>query len=505
MRRPVEPLMLVALVTLTGCGRRAAFDAPLDTRAPVALRSAALYVVPGQDAVALFAPRAGVLRWTELDARPRSAWPAPGGEAVVVLDDEAGATWLAVDRGRVVAARRYDLGADFDAVAFAPDGARFVAYHAPGGAPEAALRNPNQIALVDAAGAPGPENPVRRTLRAFGSEPTTLVISPLMDIAGARRQLVWALADRYLALFDLAAPAAEEVVVHLTLATDATHVVPRQVVNGVAGDGPAAFVRAGGSDDVFALTFPDVGEPGVVPRPYLNALPCGDRPADLAVVAVDGGPRVFAVNAGDASLAVIDPKTARRRTVPVGLPVSRLLPFHAPRDDGRDGRFALLWSPEGEAVVFADLDLAERRGGRALTPLVLDGHVLSVEPLPGRRAAVARLDSDRLVILDFDARTATPLAANGSLTDVVVDPSGDRVYAGVAAEGFSVVVVDVDTGTPASAEVPAGPGRLLLIPGDGRLLVDHGAETGHLSVLENLEDARFAEHRGLLLEGALDR
>ncbi len=488
MNRAVFSIVLA----LVGCDRDPALDRPLDPIGPYALADHVAWVVPGQREAVWLRPTDMRLRRVALEAVPETAHAAPNGDGLLVLDAE-GATWLPTGGG----ARRVALGGAYRRVAFAPDAARVVLY-GEGGGGRATLSNPNQIAIVDLESGEA----VERTLRSYGSAPQAIEIGPAQQLAGADRQLAWLLAERYLAVLDLAAPEAREVVVHLVLADDTREVTPTQVEFAEIEGAQTAFVRAIGSDDIFSLTFPEAAGADEVPRPYLNQLAAARSPTDLAVETVAGGQRIFTCGGG--TLTVTHPVTGRRTAVPVGVPASRLLPFSAPRDDDLvegDGRFALLWSPNSKAVVFADLDLLERRGGRALTPLVLSVPVTELSPLPGRRGAVARLGSAGVALLDFEARTATPLTASGRLLSLVVEPSGDRLHALVEDGHHAVVTVDSDTGASHDVEISGG-GALVYVPGADRVVVDHGAAWGHLSVVAG---ERVTELDGVLLKGALDR
>ncbi len=493
MRRVILILTLVAIGV--GCDRHPSFDQELDPEAPHALRSHVAWVLPSQQQVTLLHPDTLQLHRVALAAAPEAAHRAPDGRGLLVLDAE-GVTWIPVSDAGVGAARRIALNGAYRRVAFAPEANRAVLF-GEAGSGRAALSNPNQIAIVDLDTGEATE----RTLRSYGSAPQTVAIGPAGPLAGFDRQLAWLLAERYLAVLDLTAPAAPEVVVHLVLADDTREVTPTEMAFAEVDGVQTAFVRALGSDDVFSLVFPDEAAVDAVPRPYLNQLAAAPAPSDLVVDTVADGQRVF--TAGADILSITHPATGRRTAVEVGLPASRILPFNAPRDDDLvqgDGAYALLWSEGSSAVVFADLDLVERRGGRALTPLVLSAPITGLQPLPNRRGAVARLGDIGLALLDFEARTATPLMASGRLVSLVVAASGDRIHALVEDGDHALVTIDTDTGASTATPLSGG-GVLLHIPGVDRAMVDHRHDWGHISVLR---DETITERDGVFLEGALD-
>lgn len=482
-------LLLLGMLTglLAACERPDHYNRSLDPGAAHVLDTHIAWVLTSQRQVVLVDPTAPHARRIALDGEARATHVAPDRRGLLVLDLD-GATWIPLNG----AVRRIPLGGAYQRAAFAPEGDRVVLYAEQGAG--ATLSNPNQIAILDLSTGTA----VERTLRSYGSAPQQVVLAP--ETAG--RPLAWLLAERYLALIDLSLPTAREVVVHLVLAADPREVTPAQVAFAEVDGVPVTFVRALGSDDLFSLTFPEAPAAGEVPRPYLNQLPGAPRPADLWVGTVAEGPRVFSCGSG--VLAITHPVTGRRVAVEVGVPANRLLPFRAPRpeDPEIEGQFALLWSENSPTVVFADLDLVERRGGRALTPLSLPVAITHLEPLPGRRGAVARLGETGLALLDFDGQTATPLTASNRLTAMVVEPSGDRVHA-LITDGYaetSVVAIDTDTGATTDRPVPGGDGALLYVPGVDRVVVDHSANWGRMSVL----DAEVTEYEGFFLEGVFE-
>ncbi|MEZ4465255.1 MAG: hypothetical protein R3F43_12380 [bacterium] len=261
------------------------------------------------------------------------------------------------------------------------------------------------------------------------------------------------------------------------------------------------FIRARGSDDVFSLTFPDA------PRRPRRAAPPLPQPAPRGAgrggsLGRRGGgrPRIFTT--GAAGLAITHPATGRRTMVPLPAGAGgRLLPFRGPRPDdaAAEAHFALLWGPGRSLAVFIDLDRVEQRGQQAVTPLALPFPVSDLLPLPGRRGAVARIGDGGIALLDFDARTATPLTASAPLRDLIVEPGGARVHA-LLDDGYreaAVVSLDAATGATQDVRLPRG-GRLLFVPGVDRVVVDHGETWGRISGLDGTEVTDF---RGFFLEG----
>ncbi len=503
LSRALLPLAAVACAAALGCDRPPAFERGLGAGQPLALDRHVVWTLRDQPALFTLDPASMRTRLDPLPATPTLTAVGPDRSGLLLLDDQPTVRWVIFDNGAPETVFETPLTGRYARVAFAPDRRRAVLFS--GGADTGqVLQNPNQVAIVDLeTGAL-----VERTLRSFGDVPQSIIVSPEAVVAGAERQLAWALSNRYLALFDLAAPMADEVIVHLTLAGDTRTVAPTEVTLAEAGEGLAAFVRAAAADDIFALGFAE-GEPGVVPRPYLNQLPAGQRPSDFAVLAVDAGPRVFAVEPSLPGISVIEPTTAGRVAVQSDLPVSRILPFEAERDDGTPGRFALLWQAGAAGVVFADLDRLEEQRGRALTPLVVGGSISDVQPIPGRRMAVGRVGGNRVVILDFDARTATPLDAADEIQALIVAPDGAAIYLVTASDDLAVLATDtLIASTVSLTEHFADVQQLLHVPGADRLVaVLAGPDTGRVVVAPtaDLSPEVLQRRDGIFLEGVFDR
>ena len=496
LRSKATHLALSALLlVVAACDRDPRYERSLTPQASVALRHHLAWTIRPQRRIAFLRVTDLAVQFVDLPHTPTATHLAPDGRGLLVTD-RSGATWVASDAPDLAAPVRIATGGDYRRASFGPDGTRAVLFDDQGG-PGATLRNPNQIAVVDLTTGAVSE----RTLRSYGSAPQAVRVAP---IGADGRQLAWLLAERYLAVIDLAAPQAEEVVAHLVLDDDTRNVTPVQLQFGTVDGALTTFIRAAGSNDVFTLTFPESAPADVVPRPYLNQLPAARGPIELQVETTVDGLRVFTCARG--TLAVTHPVTGRRTVIPLDAPVDRLLPFRAPRNDDlagdAEGLFALLWSEGSETVQFADLDLAERRGERAITPLVMSAPVTDIQPLPGRRGAVAQLGTFGLALLDFEARTATPLTANGRLQQLIVQPDGARVYALIAGDSrHSVVTVDVETGASFATSIPARAIAIHFLPDANRVVAEYEDWWGRVRVIDAAGEV--VDREGFMLEGAL--
>lgn len=484
-------LLCLLLVGVTACERDPRYDRALAPGPGRALQHHVTWVLPAQRRLAVLRVTDLALRFFDIGAEPIAVETAPEAGGLLIVDP-AGALWFEVVGAELSAPVRFATTGQYRRVAFSPDGQRVVLFDDRGGT-GATLRNPNQIAILDLETG----GVVERTIRSYGSAPQAVRIAPAAD----GRQLAWLLAERYLAVIDLTAPEAREVVAQLVLPGDPRDVTPLQLEFGVVDGAPATFVRAEGSDDVFTLTFPEAAAADTVPRPYLNQIPVIEGPTEMRVEPTLDGLRVFTCS--QSMLAVTHPVTGQRTVVDPGGRVDHLLPFRGARSDdlAEEGQFALLWSAGSRRVLFADLDLLERRRERALTPLTLSASITEVHPLPGRQGAVARLGQSGLALLDFDARTATPLTANGSLLSLVVQPDGARIHALLqAGRDAAVVSIDVDTGASRSVSVPAGAISVQYLPLADRLAVIFNDPWGRLHLID---EGEVIEREGFLLEGGM--
>ncbi|MFN3198901.1 MAG: hypothetical protein ACE366_10890 [Bradymonadia bacterium] len=512
-------VLLSCLVLCMGCGERdSRWEQSLQVSGVVVLGDSLVYSHPDLQAVSLFTPGELDLRLIALEARPRAVVPSPNGDGVLILDDQRGATWLPVsdEAARI----RYSMPADFDQAIFSPEGDRAVAFFGPEESTDDAspvIRNPNEIAIFDLTTAPGESNPTPRTLRAFGESLTTLVIDPQRELMGRSRQLAWVLSDQYVTLIDLAEPSATERTIHLVPEGAEETITPAQVLLGEVQDRPMAFIRAEGTEQLFALSFEQAPEDErTIPKPSLNLLVSGRQPSDMVLETLPDGVRVLSVNAGESSVAMVDPVTGRRVRVSVDHDIRQVRTFMAMRPEGDEGPYALLWSEGSAHVSVADLTVLETRRSQAVSTLALPGAVRLMEPLPTLRRALAWVEEEgkeTLVILDLDEGTATPLAISGTLQSVRLNPARSWAYATVETPsvegGFAVVGVELATGRGVSSPVPAGRGELYLsqVKGETMVVLDHGKLLGEISFVPAAELGQrpFETRRGFMLDGILER
>jgi len=515
--------LATALMALA-CDRAGRFDRPLAVGDAIALDQVVVWPLAGPPALAVHAPARDATAFFELAAPVTVARATHAGDTLLAVDEAGRATTLRFNAdGAPIDRQDVDLGAAFTSIALTPDDRYAVFMHGPGGGSGAVVRNANELAVLDLDRPTGVDNPRRRTLKSFGAGVRALALPAAGAVADGLRPLAFALSDRYLAIFDLSLPEADEVIVYFTLEGEARDVVPASVqpVPGDETHPPGALVRAWGSPDLYLLSFPNDAPADVVPRPTLNVLPGSPALVDALPHRTPDGLRVFSLEGR--TLAVIHPETGARRGVTLGFEGAALVPYA-----GAGGEpSALIWGRGAEQVAYVRLDDLEASGSRAVRTLTLEGGLSDLLPVPGRAAAVGILPA-RLVVLDFPGESATPFDVGGVLTGAESSPSWDDPAptpgSGVVTDGASVFAVmraasdgrhhlihldlGVDgSGGGARAVSLAKGGHPMLVPGAARLVVDHRTTAGTISVVatDAGPDARADLRRSLFLTEVLGR
>jgi hypothetical protein len=522
--RPLSFASVSVLLALMGCGRAERFERPLAVGDAIALEHVVAWPLAGPPALAVHAPARDATAFFDLEAPVVAARATHAGNALLAVDEAGRATILRFDAEGAPSGRQdVDLGAAFSSIELTPDDRFAVFMHGPGGAGGAVVRNANELSVLDLDRPVGADNPRRRTLKSFGSGLRALVLPAPGSVADGARPLAFALSDRYLAIFDLSLPEADEVVVYFTLEGEARDVVPVSVLP-VPGDDahpPGALVRAQGSDDLYLLSFPAEAPSKAVPRPTLNVLPGSPALVDALPHRTPDGLRIFSLEGR--TLAVVHPETGARRGVTLTFEGAALVPYAGVAGEPS----ALIWGRGAAQVAYVRLDALEASGSRAVRTLTMEGGLTDLLPIPGRAAAVG-IESTRLVVLDFPGESATPFDLGGVLvgaeSSVYWDEPAPVDGAGVVTDGASVFAVmraaatgahhlirieigDDGVGGGAQAIPLTMGGAPLLVPGADRLVIDHGTTAGTISVLSTDAGAetRADVRRSLFLTEVLDR
>lgn len=380
--------------------------------------------------------------------------------------------------------RSYTLGAPFDRLSVSDNGHWAVAYFGPkdttgkGGL----LRNPSQIAVIDLESDPGEGNPWSRTIRAFGSTPRAVEISPPLSLPqGGSRELALVLADNVLTLIDVAAPKRGEISVQMTRAgSDDKTVRPLEAVFS-AGPGKI-FVRTDGSDDLYALTLVDKQSDFSVKVDQPSA---GSRVLDLLPFA--DGKKLELLAVLDRGLAVIDIATNQFFTVDLDSSVDTVV--GVPRDKPK---LALVYSrsrPQ-RRVHYVDLSSLDDAISARVTSRSLARPVRSLTLVPGDRYALAIHDVARTAVslLDLESEHKSDAPLQGQVVLETFDFVG-KTHIAAAGKGVSRLgIVRLSDLQPRTIELDYRPHRVLAI--GERLIVDHGARQGVVTVLPGPEADR---------------
>ncbi|HLL22369.1 MAG TPA: hypothetical protein VK427_09570 [Kofleriaceae bacterium] len=340
-------LLVLFVVVLDGCGweddRPIVWERERAVLGPIPMKSQVAYVDSALDKVTLVdlggdQPKVSGRR---VGRRPIHALPSNDRHFLFVITrgeeairegqiDEAPRFWVVDTQNARVPPTAYAIGSPFDRIAVSPDNTIAIAYFSAAG-PDAAgfFRNPNELAIIDLARPPGPDNPTLKTIRSFGSVPEGIVMSPPMTVPGTSgaRTFAVVLSANNLTLLDTRHPARREITVRLDLGGPA--VIPREVV--FAPKTASAYVRSDGARDVLQLALEAAtprDENANDFRPNLAELGAGGAPTDIAVYDDVRGKRyILATTPNTGEIVVIDADTAQFRSVPVADPLDRIVLF----------------------------------------------------------------------------------------------------------------------------------------------------------------------------------
>lgn len=446
--------------------------------------------------------------------RSRLLIPVPTEEAVLSISDDGKGT-----------TERWELGAPFDGLALSDDGLALVAYFTPYGG-SGVFQNASEVAVLDVTKPQGASNPVRRTVRSFGTAPDAVLISPPVKLGGTERRVAIVRSTSHLALLDMANPASRDVSVPLVTPDSAASIVPDQIEFATGPDVLWAFVRAESSTDVFVLRVTAradyaAASDGPSLDVDLNVFYSGNAPSDLLVLEGGDSPRLLVVNSSSASVSIVDAVTAEVSSIPVGDPYER-----AVRTVGGDRDLVLLWGRKYTTAILRvlDLDAIEAGEGKVQWPVKVASSVTGVAMLEGRAQAVlahggasgwddpygawpAFSGATSLSVLDLVGASATPFTSTGEIRGMVRAPDGpDLLLATVISGEGWLVRLDLDTLHPTPIPIPGTPRQLALLPTAKRLVLNLGGGVGSVLVWDDdeVEEGGASHYAGFLLDGYLD-
>jgi hypothetical protein len=436
-----------------------------------------------------------VLTWTPLNQNRI---------AVLTTDDES----LTILDGATFRGRRVDLPSAFDAMTASDDGRWLVLSYAPGssGAGDDILFNPNEIGLVDLQ---APDLAVR-TLSLTGPRPERFVFAPPFSLGGEALHYVVALGQSAVSFVDLLStdPANVQRLVRLADPASGASFVPDTVVftadDASRTDDMTAYTIVQGASQLYAIDLlPADAESGRVLQPAVNLVGLGGGVSSAASFVVDGRQKLL-VTTSSYSLDVVDVETSQVRRIALSASPLTAVVTYSQVEDGAERPRALLWSPGANVVYFAELDQLEAQGVGALRARAVGGRVAQVllsEVAPDT-AVIAYQSGGGFGLLRLSTRTEVPIPSRVTLDDYV--PVGNLVFASVPGDARLAVL---DTTSDATGQIELPQPALSMVPmGDsGVLAVFHGGDYLSFIRSSDLATGVFAESRGSLLEGVLER
>ena len=522
MSRQSSCLLLTGAVTgllalsLPGCGDRpAVWTASLTINGPHKVDDRVMWVDGTRGAVFSLDPVSETVQRLRIDPHTAFATPSPARKRLLVLTSgtdpvtkgqtllSAALTVIAVGAKGAFVEHIYPLSAPFDRISVAPDESTAIAYFSDaGGDGGAFFRNPNELAIIDLSTAAGAANPAFRTIRSLGSTPLGIAWSPKVTLgATAPRMLALVLSKNYVTYLDLAHPGRPEITVPLQPGDAAGTVKPDQVL--FADDG-TAFVRASGSDDVFAIALEP--RPTTDPmvndfRPLVNQPSAGKVARDMLLFSDGGHAQLLTVNTSQ-DLALIDAASSEFTIIPAGAPVDAILPVPSVNPTA-----AVIFSRSQPQsfVQFVDLKNLAAGGAKNITRRALARPVHDLVPVPGGTEVLVIHDDARTIVSILDLgprRTDTPIQGRVPLASF--DFTDDGFLVGVSPKLDHLGVLDLTTFKTLDVRLDANPVRVLAV--GGRIVIDHGESQGRVTILP-AATAKRDEARslwGFFLQGLFD-
>jgi len=515
MRRTTTILLALALTSLSAaCDPPDAFDAPIQIDTFVRLES-------GLAAMDRLRERVIFLGVGTDGVVPKVLYEVPEGEQIVYMtggpdpdapdalfaltaplderEAEMEEALVRIDPAGEVTTR-WVVGTAFGGLAFCPERRYAVMYH-DGAAPQG-FYNPNEVAVIDLRAHPSESNPRVLSIDIGGRTVEGVDFSPPMEIAGATRSLAVFLAEGLVKLVDLEDGDIGAVSVKLVTDEDPRTVIPQQILSRPA-DGvrdPMIFVRASGSQDVYAISLiPRAdGLPGFWAT--LNQYEGGPQPEDIAVVESDGPPLLVVANSVGSQVSVIDVDTADIFTLTVeGSPGRMLL-----RGDPEDEELIIFGDQTSRIYFLATAGLAQEKGGNLEYLVIPDGIDVAI-PLDEDRMFVRSQDMSGFALIDLRTREVTRLSSTGSYDWVGAEVFDDVFF--VANPGDSrVVSLDLATGHPEPLVLDEEVESFYVFGDAGMGMVMHGSGTGRATMFplaSPYRDSAFVVD-GLWLSGFLD-
>jgi len=515
----VRTPLLLGLLALAACrSDDDPYAEPLDVLPPVTTRQSLVYLDQSQHELLFVLPGEDQLdlrRATVGDDRTTALWVAPtvAGDEVMVLTAPASDKTEDVSEQLHVRpasgdgdGRVYDVLAPFTSVDLSPDGRRAV-LHFGRGVGSGALQNANQVAIVDLAG-----DEVRNlTLNGFGGRlqsihfptPVGATGPSAVDVGGRPLELVAFLAEGEVVLVDAGNPQTDQVAVRFGAEVGFSPVDTLLRPGDDAFGKPALFLRSDSSADVAMLTLVDksdeaTGNPGFSTQ--VSLIPVGSGASDMS--AYNGTEAPYLLTVDGSAFVFTDIGTQQSFSVSTPGLVQRLWLRDAQTAAG-PVRQAVAWAPGGQALFSLDLDGIETAIGRTPQPFDIETGIQDLVVLDNDRVLVSSgLD---LYVVDLPRLQVTPLSSMSPYDARSSALDGERLLLGTPGQTW-VSTVDLLTLDPESMVLDDAIGSFHVLPDAGRIVVVHGDDAGHVTVLDAQAPSRSTSYVawGFLLDGLLD-
>ncbi len=519
--------LAVSVLTACAADRPPALDRERTLLGPIPLKRQLAWVDSALDrVVAIDAGDATptVNAW-QIGRRPVFAAPTPAGDRLLVVTrgeealargqvDEDPILWNVDVTEANSEPQAYDVSSPFDRIAVSSDGGIAVAYFSEAGPDaEGFFRNPNELAFIDLTKPPGPDNPVRKTIRSFGGAPTGIILSPRMAVPGADdpsdRIFAFILARNVVTVVDASHPGRDEVSIRLDGA--GANVLPREMV--FAPNTATAYMRSDGARDVLEMVLIfDPPESDAVTendyRPSLAELGAGGAPSDIAVFDNANGVRyVLAATPATREIVIIDADTAQFRKVKTPDPIDRIVLFPGGDGPATTAVLAQLGAAMPRIHSLPLVNVADPLARLDLDTIVVGEPVRDLSPVPGRELAMIVHDDNRTVLgmLDVAYGSVSPLQGIGRLDTYAFTPAGDFLV-GTTNDVPRVGLLDLSNLHPTDIRLDYAPRQVYALA-NGALIVDHGDPFGRATIIPSTSSERREATvlSGFLLANILDQ
>ena len=249
-------------------------------------------------------------------------------------------------------------------------------------------------------------------------------------------------------------------------------------------------------------------------QPSINLLSLDDVPAQVHPFEWEGRAKLLVTGQRQRRVSVVDVPTSTLMSFPVDVPWTHAVLW----DEVRQGSVrptAVLYAPGRREVAFLDLDRAEAQGANALFLRQTSNPVQSMSlAQEGGGLLVATYgsatgDTSGLGVFRLPSRAEFSLEARQALVPRLITP--ERFFAAGAAarpnERPRLAWVIWSTEETGQTELPAAARRILALPGQDRLVVQHDADYGHVTFynLSAPQTGPLVEWRGVFLEGLYNK